>query len=107
MANYHSYQDRNISQMQGLTFLHLGQFTFVLVSGHLACAFPSNRWCLLKDKSSLALQHGLTVLGGVVDSNYHGQIQVILHNLGSSLVTIPKYAPMCQAVLIPQTEGHF
>ena len=42
-----------------------------------------------------------------MDSNYRGRIQVILHNLGSSSVTIPKYAPICQAVLIPQTGGHF
>ena len=42
-----------------------------------------------------------------MDSNYCGRIQVILHNLGSSSVTIPKYAPMCQVVLIPQIGGHF
>ena len=42
-----------------------------------------------------------------MDSNCRGRIQVILHNLGSCLVTIPKYAPMCQAVLIPQIGGHF
>ena len=42
-----------------------------------------------------------------MDSSYRGRIQVILHNLGSSSVTIPKYAPICQAVLIPQTGGRF
>ena len=47
------------------------------------------------------------MLGGVVDSNLRGRIQVILHNLGSSPVTIPKYATMCQGVLIPQIGGHF
>ena len=73
----------------------------------LACAFPRSHWCLLKDKSSLALRHGLTVLGGVVDSNYRGRIQVILHNSGSRPVTIPQYTAMCQAILIPQARGRF
>ena len=73
----------------------------------LACAFPRSHWCLLKDKSSLALRHGITVLGGVVDSTYRGRIQVILQNLDARPVTIPKFAPMCQAILIPQGGGHF
>ena len=81
--------------------IHIRPGQRALVDTGLTCAFPRTHWCLLKDKSSLALRHGLTMLGGVVDSNYHGRIQVILHNLGSSPDTIPKYAPMCQAVLIP------
>ena len=49
---------------------HIRPSQRALVDTGLACAFPCTHWCLLKDKSSLALRHGLTVLGGVVDSNY-------------------------------------
>ena len=87
--------------------IHIRPGQRALVDTGLACAFPRNHWCLLKDKSSLALRHGLTVLGGVVDSNYRGRIQVILHNLGSRSIDIPRGAPMCQAVLLPQQDSHF
>ena len=106
MDNFLFCLDRNISQMlvqicfaPRSIHIRLGQRT--LVDTGLACTFLRNHWCLLKDKSSLALRHGLTVLGGVVDSNYHGRIQVILHNSGTKPVTIPQYAPIFQAVLIP------
>ena len=87
--------------------IHIRPSQWAPVDTGLSCAFPRIHWCLLKDKSNLALRHGLIVLGGVADSNYRGRIQVILHNLGSNPATIPKYTPMCQAVLIPQTGGHF
>jgi dUTP pyrophosphatase len=34
----------------------------------------------LKDRSGLAWKHGMTVLGGVIDSPYKGEIKVVLHN---------------------------
>ena len=87
--------------------LHIRPGQRALVDTGLACEFPQSHWCLLKDKSSLAVRHGLTVLGGVVDSNYRGRIQVILQNLGSRPVTIPRHAPMCQAILLPHVASHF
>ena len=73
--------------------IHIRPGQQALVDMGLACTFLHTHWCLLKDKSSLALRHGLTVLRGGVDSNYCGRIQVILHNLGSSPVTIPNMPP--------------
>ena len=73
--------------------IHIRPGHCALVDLGLACAFPHTHWPLLKDKFSVALCHGLTVLDGVVHSNYRGHIQAILQNLGSRLVTLPRCAP--------------
>ena len=37
---------------------------------------------LIAPRSSLALNHSLTVMGGIIDSDYRGIVKVLLHNLG-------------------------
>lgn len=87
--------------------IHLRPGERTMIDTGLACAFPSSHWCWIRDKSSLATRHGLTVLGGIVDSNYRGRIQVILLNTGRQAVTIPRFAPFCQAILMPHTISQF
>ena len=86
---------------------HIRPGQCALVDMGLACAFPRSHWCLLKYESSLAVHHGIIVLSRVVDGNYRGRIQVIILNMVSCLVTIPRFALMCQAILMPQTGSHF
>ena len=80
--------------------IHICPSQRALVDTGLAYAFPHSHWYLMKNKSSLALRHSLTVLGGVVDSNYRGCIQLILCKWGSQPITITRGTPMCQAILI-------
>lgn len=47
-----------------------------------ALELPKGHVFLIKDKSGLALKHGITVLGGVIDSTYRGEVKVLLQNLG-------------------------
>lgn len=41
---------------------------------------PQGYWGSFRDRGGLAFNHGLTVLAGVLDSNYRGELKVVLFN---------------------------
>jgi dUTP pyrophosphatase len=61
-----------------------------LVPTGLAFAIPEGFEGQVRPRSGLALKHGITVLNtpGTIDSDYRGEVAVILVNLGSEPVTI-------------------
>ncbi len=62
----------------------------VLIATGLAVEIPSNYEIQIRPRSGLALKYGITVLNspGTIDSDYRGEIKVILINLGSENFTI-------------------
>lgn len=59
-----------------------------LIATGLAMEIPKGCVGLIWDKSGLATQHGLKVLGGVIDAGYRGEVKVGLINLGPKKVVI-------------------
>ena len=61
-----------------------------LVPTGLAFAIPEGFEGQVRPRSGLALKHGITVLNtpGTIDSDYRGEVAVILVNLGGAPVTI-------------------
>ena len=57
------------------------------ISTGLAIAMPSQMYLRIAPRSSLSLKH-ITIEGGVVDSDYRGEIQVILKNNGTSTFSV-------------------
>ncbi len=57
----------------------------------------------VRPRSGLALKHGITVLNapGTVDSDYRGEVGVILVNLGEAPFTISRGMRIAQLVLAP------
>lgn len=53
------------------------------------------------DKSGLALKHHLTTLAGVIDSNYRGELQVVLTNLGAQEYKVEKGSKIAQLIIMP------
>lgn len=51
-----------------------------LIKTGIAMAIPAGYVGLLWDKSGLANKHGLTIIGGVIDAGYRGEILVGLLN---------------------------
>ena len=53
-----------------------------------------------RPKSGLALNHGITLLNspGTIDSNYRGEIKIILINLSDKQYTVEKGKKICQLV---------
>lgn len=59
----------------------------------------------VRPRSGLALKHGVTVLNspGTIDSDYRGEVQVILINHGQAPFTIERGMRIAQLVIAPVT----
>lgn len=77
------------------------------VSTGLYFALPENIELQLRPKSGLALKKGLTVLNtpGTIDSNYRGEVQVILVNLGNEAQDIEVGDKVAQGVISTVNSG--
>ena len=69
----------------------------------LSVAIPQGYEIQVRPRSGLAAKHGLTCLNtpGTIDSDYRGEIKVILVNLGQSAFTINRGERIAQLVLAP------
>lgn len=65
-----------------------------------AVEVPSGYAMIIKDKSGLALNYGVTVLGGVIDSSYRGEVKVILQNLGDKVKSFESGDKVAQALVL-------
>ena len=81
-----------------------GQRTMVPTG--LSVAIPQGYEIQIRPRSGLAAKHGLTCLNtpGTIDSDYRGEIKVILINLGQEAFTIQRGERIAQLVLAPVTR---
>lgn len=72
-----------------------------LVPTGLTIAVPLGYEAQVRPRSGLALKQGITVLNspGTIDSDYRGEVQVLLVNLGAAAVTIERGMRIAQLVL--------
>jgi dUTP pyrophosphatase len=75
----------------------------VRVPTGLALAIPPNFEGQVRPRSGLAAKTGLTVLNapGTIDSDYRGEVQVLLVNLGGEPATIAPLDRIAQLVVAP------
>jgi dUTP pyrophosphatase len=75
----------------------------VTIPSGLAFEIPCGYEMQVRPRSGLARRHGLTVLNspGTIDSDYRGELAVILINLGASAFTIHHGDRIAQLVLAP------
>lgn len=74
-----------------------------LISSGLKMALPVGFEAQIRPRSGMALKQGVTVLNapGTIDSDYRGEIKVLLINLGQSPVTIDEGDRIAQMVIAP------
>jgi dUTP pyrophosphatase len=74
-----------------------------LVGTGIAIALPGGYEGQVRPRSGLAVRHGLTVLNapGTIDSDYRGEVQVLLVNLGHEVVTVRRGDRIAQLVVAP------
>ena len=72
-----------------------------LVPTGLQAAIPHGFELQIRPRSGLAVKHGLTMLNtpGTIDSDYRGEIKLIVINLGSEPFMIERGMRLAQAVL--------
>ena len=92
--------DLRAAVSETLTLLPGGR---ALVPTGLAVAIPEDYEGQVRMRSGLAIQKGLSLLNGpgTIDSDYRGEIRVILANLGAEPVTIARGERIAQLVIAP------
>lgn len=80
-----------------------------LIPTGLRVEIPHNYEIQVRPRSGLALKNGISVLNtpGTIDSDYRGEIGVILINLGAEPFTIEPGMRIAQAVLTPVFKAQF
>jgi dUTP pyrophosphatase len=77
------------------------------VATGLALAIPAGFEIQVRPRSGLALKHGITVPNtpGTIDSDYRGELKVILINLGDEPFAIARGDRVAQLVLAPVVQA--
>lgn len=77
------------------------------VATGLALAIPQGYEIQVRPRSGLALKHGITVPNtpGTIDSDYRGELKVILINLGDEPFAIARGDRVAQLVLAPVVQA--
>lgn len=68
----------------------------------LAVALPEGYGMFISSRSGLAIQHNIIVLNapGLIDSDYRGEVRVVLKNTGDTVFFIHPGARIAQAFLV-------
>ena len=73
----------------------------------LSMAVPAGHEVQVRPRSGLALRHGVTVANapGTIDSDYRGEVKILLVNLGDAEFTVSRGMRIAQIVLAPVTRA--
>ena len=80
-----------------------------LIPTGLACAIPEGFEIQVRPRSGLAAKNGITCLNtpGTIDSDYRGEVKVILINLGKEAFIVKNGDRIAQFVVAPVVRGIF
>ena len=83
---------------------------YQLISTGISLAIPPGYEGQVRPRSGLAVRHGLTLLNspGTVDSDYRGEVKVILINLGTEKYQVQRGERIAQLVInqVPKVVLH-
>ena len=78
-----------------------------LVRTGLRVSIPAGHEGQVRPRSGLALRHGISMVNspGTIDSDYRGEIAVILINLGADAVKLERGERIAQLVIVPVRQA--
>jgi dUTP pyrophosphatase len=83
----------------GIEDVEIGPRQRVTARTGLAVAIPPGFYGRVAPRSGLAAKRGLDVLAGVIDSDYRGEICVVLYNTGDETIHLPAGSKICQLII--------
>jgi len=80
-----------------------------LIPTGISISLPCGTEAQVRPRSGLAVRHGVTLLNtpGTVDSDYRGEIKVILINLGEELFEVSRGMRIAQVVIADVIKANF
>ena len=80
-----------------------------LIPTGLSVAIPNNTEVQIRPRSGLAIKNNISVLNtpGTVDSDYRGELKVILYNHGNKEFIVNNEDRIAQMVLVPIIKAKF
>lgn len=72
-----------------------------IISTGLKVAVPAGYAGFIWDKSGIAVKNHIKTMAGVLDSNYRGELKVVLTNLGKETYSIERGHKIAQLVIKP------
>lgn len=83
--------------------VHLEHHEIKLIPAGIHIELPMGYEAQIRPRSGLALKYGLTLLNtpGTIDSDYRGEIGIILCNLGKNRFTVERGMRIAQLVIQP------
>ncbi|MGR3179535.1 MAG: dUTP diphosphatase [Candidatus Anammoxibacter sp.] len=78
-----------------------------LIPAGISIALPNGFEAQIRPRSGLALKHGITIVNspGTIDSDYRGEIGIILCNLGKNRFEIERGMRIAQMVIQPVVQA--
>ena len=101
------YKTEGASGMDLIAFINepitIKSRTSCLIPTGLSVAFPNNYEIQIRPRSGLAAKKNISVLNtpGTIDSDYRGEIKVIIYNHGTKNFVINNKDRIAQMILVP------
>ena len=101
------YKTNGASGMDLMAFIknpiNLKPYTSYIIPTGISVAFPAEFEIQIRPRSGLAAKHNISVLNtpGTIDSDYRGEIKVILYNHGDTDFLINNKDRIAQMILAP------
>jgi dUTP pyrophosphatase len=83
--------------------------SIVLIPTGLSIALPAGMEAQIRSRSGMTLKHGIVVANGVgtIDSDYRGEIKVILHNCSQTDYNLQPGEKIAQMIIAPYLYADF
>lgn len=106
----HAYSDGDAGvDLASVAEMTLAPGDRALVQTGIAIAIPRGYGGFVQPRSGLAAKHGITLTNspGLIDSNYRGEINIILQNTGQEDFDIKVGDRIAQLVIMPVEHAEF